>query len=141
MAKEQIQPPPHVLKNLRLAKNEKVIWLQRLLSVNQTPILIETSYFSFKRFPDFLTEYDVKEDPHSFIYKRYGVKVARVKETFEPVVLEDEEAAILGTQGGFPALWVEVNAYDEQKQTVAYLTALLRGDRCRTYIDLVFEKD
>jgi GntR family transcriptional regulator len=141
LAKEKILPPPHVIQKLHLTKTEKAIWLQRLLSVNQIPILIETSYFSFKRFPDLLFKYDGEDDPHNFVYKQYGIKVARAKEIFEPVVLEDKEAAILGTQGGFPALWVEVNAYDEQKEPVEYLTTLIRGDRCRTYIDLVFEKD
>ena len=42
---------------------------------------------------------------------------------------------------GFPALWVEINAYESQGNPVAYLTALMRGDRCRTYIDLVLDKE
>ncbi len=139
LAKGHIVAPSYIIKNLGLASTNKVIWVQRLLQVNQIPFLIETAYFSLKRFPDLLEKYDGEEEPHNFIYKHYGVKVTRAQETFEPVILEDKEAKLLGTQGGYPALWVEINAYEGQEQPVAYFTALLRGDRCRTYINLVFD--
>lgn len=140
LAKEHILPPHHILEKLGLANTEKVIWVQRLILVNQTPVLIKTSYFSSKRFPDLIGKYDGEEEPHIFVYQHYGVKVTRAQEIFEPVILEDKEAQLLGTQGGFPGLWVEINAYDGQEQPIAYLTALMRGDRCRTYINLVFNK-
>jgi GntR family transcriptional regulator len=138
--KALIAPNAHLKKILKLAEDENVISLQRLLFINQSPTLIETSYFSFKRFPDLLEKYTGEEDPQHYINTHYGVKVARVKEIFEPVILEDKEASILGTQGGFPALWVETNVFEEHGQQIAYFSALLRGDRCRTFIELTYDK-
>lgn len=140
LVKKIIQPPPHVLKHLGIQAEEQVIWIQRLINVNHIPILRESSYLSIKRFPDLVETYDGHLEPREFINVHYGVKISRVQETFEPVILEDEEAQLLGTQGGFPALWIEINAYEGQGNPVAYITALMRGDRCRTYIDLVLEK-
>lgn len=140
LAKESILPPPHIQKILELTDSEEVIWLQRLIMINQMPILIETSYFPAEHFPGLLEAYDGKEEPHKFIHKQYGIKITRAQETFEPVILEDNEAELLGTQGGFPALWVELTAFEGKEQPIAYFIALLRGDRCRAYIDLVLQK-
>ena len=101
--------------------------------------MIETSYFSAARFPDLLETYDGTEEPHKFVYGRYGIQVTRARETFEPVILEDKEAQLLGVEGGFPALWVEHIAFNAADKPVAFLTSLLRGDRCRFYTDLVFD--
>lgn len=140
LGKEHIIPPPNIRQLLALSDSEQVVWLQRLLQVNETPILIETSYFSAARFPTLLEAYDGLEEPHKFVYKHYGIRVTRARETFEPVILEDKEAQLLGTQGGFPALWVEHLAFEATEKPVAYLTSLLRGDRCRFYTDLVFDR-
>jgi GntR family transcriptional regulator len=140
IGKDNISPPANIKKNLALGEGGLVTWLQRLLLVNQTPILIETSYFSAARFPDLLQNYDGIEDPRQFMRQKWGVKVTRAREIFEPVILEDPEAELLGTMGGFPALWVEHLAFDTADEPVIYLTSLLRGDRCRFYTDLVFEK-
>ncbi len=102
-------------------------------------MLIETAYFSVARFPDFLNAYTGLEEPHKFIYRRYGVKVVKARETFEPVILEDKEARLLGVERGFPALWVEHTVFDASGKPVAFLTSLLRGDRCRFYTELAFD--
>jgi GntR family transcriptional regulator len=41
-------------------------------------------------------------------------------------------------EGGTPALWVEHLAFDLGDAPVAYVTVLIRGDRCRFYTDLTF---
>ena len=86
-----------------------------------------------------MEDYTGTEDPHQFLDHHYGVKITRAREMFEPVILEDKEAALLGTQGGFPALWVEHIAFDAADKPIAYITSLMRGDRCRFYTDLVFD--
>ena len=139
LAKEKIKPPTNIRKILGLMESEYVIWLQRLISIAQMPILIETSYFPFNRFPDLIERYSGEDEPHRFLHNHYGVKFTRAQETFEPVILEKEEAEILGTKGGFPALWVELTAFENDEQPSAYFVALLRGDRCRTYVDLVLD--
>jgi GntR family transcriptional regulator len=140
IGKENITPPSNIQKILLLPDGEHVIWLQRLLLLDETPIMIESSYFSASRFPDLLDEYDGTEDAHTLQYKCYGIKVTHARETFEPVILEDREAVLLGTQGGFPALWVEHIVFDATEKPVAYITSLMRGDRCRFYTDLVFDR-
>lgn len=139
LGKELIDPPLNIQKLLALSGSEAVVWVQRLLLVNEVPMLIETAYFSVARYPDFLETYGGVEEPLKFVYSRYEVSVIKARETFEPVILEDKEAHLLGVEGGFPALWVEHTAFDAAAKPVAFLTSLLRGDRCRFYTDLAFD--
>ena len=139
LGKGRVEPPPNVRKALGLAPDEQATWFQHLLSVNQAPILLETSYFSCLRFPELLEACTDDEEPHRFAYARYGVRITREREVFEPVLLESHEAALLSVKSGFPALWVEHIAYDINDAPVAFLSSLLRGDRCRFYTDLTLE--
>jgi len=139
LGKEFIDPPLNIQKVLALSGSDPVVWVQRLLLVNEAPMLIEPSCLSVARFSNLLETYDGLEEPHKFIYRHYGVRVVKARETFEPVILEDKEAGLLGVQGGFPALWVEHTAFDATEKPVAFLTSLLRGDRCRCYTDLAFD--
>lgn len=136
LAKAQVEPPPNVRQTLGLGGGDQAIWFQRLLSIGSTPISIETAYFSANRFPGLLDLYNGSDDPHRFVYSHYNVYVTREREIFEPVILESREAAQLGVKGGFPALWVEHVAFDVAETPTAFLTSLLRGDRCRFVTDL-----
>lgn len=139
IARERIAPPPNVRSVLGLPETEKVTWFQRLLLVNEAPILLEASYFPCSLFPDVLRLNDDVGELHQSAYARHGVRVTCARETFEPVILEEREAELLGSARGFPALWVEHVAFDRNARPVAYVTGLMRGDRCRFYTDLAFE--
>jgi len=113
-----------------------VVWLQRRVLVANDPMLIQTSYFSGLRFPDLLGTYLASEEPHVFLARYYGVQIARESEVFEPVILESYEAGLLGVQDGFAALWAEAMIFDTDDEPIGCFSTLLRGDRCRFYIDL-----
>lgn len=139
LGKDCILPPRNIRKILNLSESALTAYLQRLLLVNGAPMLIETAYFPAERFPNLPDVYDGADEWRDFVFNRYGVTVIRARETFEPVILEDREAAILGVKGGFPALWVEHVAFDAADSPVVYLTSLMRGDRCHFYTDIVFD--
>ena len=139
IAKDVIAPPPNVSRVLALPEGQLVTWFQRLLLVNEAPILLEASYFPCNLFPNAFRLRDDAIDLHQFTYARHAVKVTCARETFEPVILEENEAQLLGSARGFPALWIEHVAYDGNAKPVAYVTGLMRGDRCRFYTDLAFE--
>lgn len=136
LGKAVLDPPANVARNLNLRAGDPVVWIQRLLGVNGAPMLIEASYFSAGRFPGLLELYEGVDDPFRWICHRYDVRIAREREVFEPVILESREAAQLGVKSGYAALWVEHLAFDVAGEPIAFLTSLLRGDRCRFYIDL-----
>jgi GntR family transcriptional regulator len=130
------EPPPNVRQALDLAPAEPVIWVQRLLSVNDAPMIIETCYLPQARFPDLLAIYDGAEGVLQFVCDRYGIRITGGSDGFEPVILEEREAGLLGVKRGFPALWVEQVGVDETGKPTLFCSSLLRGDRCRFYVGL-----
>ena len=102
-------------------------------------MLIETSYLPRIKYEDILEQYTGEQGPRDLLQTVFGIRIVRARETFEPVILEDEEADLLSVTGGAPALWVEHLAFDGMDQPVAYVTCLFRGDRCRFYTDLRFD--
>jgi GntR family transcriptional regulator len=136
ISKACLIPPRNVCKNLGLSPDQQAVWFQRLLLVDETPMMIESSYFPANRFSGMLDVYDCTRDVHKFLVELYDVQIVQEREVFEPVILEKNEADHLGVKSGFPALWIEHIAYDSARHPVAFLTNLMRGDRCRFYVDL-----
>jgi GntR family transcriptional regulator len=139
LGKAVFVPPSDIRSRLALPENAQTIYVQRLLLANAMPMIIESSHLPAGLFPNLMEAYDGKEDILSFIHQRYGSKVGKVSEVFEPVILESHEANLLGVRQGFPALWVDYTVLDTGDKPLACITALLRGDRCRFYGELNFE--
>jgi GntR family transcriptional regulator len=137
---DTITPSPLVRKVLNLPEKGQAYWLRRLLRVNGQPSVIETSYLSSVRFAGLFDHFDEHEDLNKLLFQHYGVKIIKVDESFEPVILERDEANLLNVNEGFAALWVESVAFDIAGKPVLYTTSLLRGDRCRFYIELTYGK-
>jgi GntR family transcriptional regulator len=139
LGSETFVPPSDLQTNLCLELSQKIIWIQRLVLVNQEPIMIETCQLSAERFPGLLDIHsDPNEDLEDVLLRQYQVSISEERETFEPVILEECEAELLGVKKGFPALWVEAVAFTTKAIPVMARSNLLRGDRCRFYVDLTF---
>lgn len=138
LGKQNIDAPLNICKELSLGDGEQAIWLQRLILVNEAPVMIESSYLPAARFPGLLPVYDGAQDPQEFVAQHFDVRTVRASEVFEPVILETHEARLLGVKSGSPALWVEQISLDANGSPVEFRASLLRGDRCRFYIDLAF---
>jgi GntR family transcriptional regulator len=135
---EVITPSLLVQKVLNLPEKGMAFWFRRLLSVNGQPFVIETNYLPAIHFPGLFDHFDRYDAINVLLNQQYGVKIIKVDEGFEPVILESEEANLLGVKKGFAALWVESVAFDITGNPVLYSTSLLRGDRCRFYTELSY---
>jgi GntR family transcriptional regulator len=136
--KATIVAPANVVARLGLPAGANVVWIQRLLLVDEAPMLIESAYFPAERFRGMGGAFDPSRDVRAFVAERYNVRITRESETFEPVILEPQEAGLLGVEPGSPGLWIEHLACEANGRPVAWLTGLVRGDRCRFYSDLTF---
>lgn len=139
VGQEMIPANLDIASKLNLPPGEPTAWLQRLLLVNNSPMLIETAYFSRPSFQG-LQQIDVESKDLRTLIESAGIQIFRVEEAFEPVLLEEGEARQLGVAIGAPALWVEHLVFDLVETPAAYITALIRGDRCRFYTEITFRK-
>lgn len=121
---------------LGLAVGTPVVALGRLRLAGPEPLVVETSHLPAARFAglehiDFSTVrlYDTLQD-------RYGCRPTRARETFEPILLTTDEAALLDQSGGDPALRVERIAYDQDDLPIEFCRSTVRGDRYRYSVEL-----
>jgi GntR family transcriptional regulator len=125
-----------ISEGLGLAVKTPVVALSRIRLADDQPIVTETSYLPASRFAG-LEEVDFNNASlYETLTSRFGVRPARARETFVPVLLESAEAKILGGESGDPALSVERTTYDAEGAIIEFCQSILRADRYRYSVEL-----
>lgn len=120
---------------LQVADDRHLIYVKRVRSVGEEPVLLQESYFPHNLCP-LLLEADLeKESLLEVLENRCKVKITRVRDFIEVVSLAPEEAAVLTLPAGSPALLLEQFYYSGDTQ-VMYTRSLKRPERFRLVIDL-----
>ncbi len=121
---------------LEVETGTRIVALRRLRLAGEEPLVVETSYLPAERFAglehvDFSTVrlYDT-------LTADYGCRPVRARETFEPILLSDDEAGLLGQAAGGPALRVERIAYDQDDSPIEFCRSTVRGDRYQYAVEL-----
>ncbi|NLD71307.1 MAG: UTRA domain-containing protein [Chloroflexi bacterium] len=127
------EAPDDVRQALGLSPDGRVVWLQRLLTVDGATVGLERSYLPGRAFADLIDAYDGREDLAALLAEIYGVHVTERAASYEPVVLGAREAFLLGVRAGLPALLLEYLGLDAEGRRVLFSSGLLRGDCCREY--------
>ncbi|WP_233711237.1 GntR family transcriptional regulator [Lederbergia citrisecunda] len=132
-----VEPTTKVMRVLQLLHGDKVIELKRLRCANKEPIIFETSYIP----EHFVSRISTEDIQNSSLYdvmeKTFGIIVAKAKEVFEPILIQEYESKYLEVKEGYPALLLERIAFDTSENPVEFCHSVVRGDRCRFYTELI----
>lgn len=113
-----------------------VLALRRLRLAGPDPLVVETSHLPAYRFPG-LERVDFSAVRlYDTLLDAYGCRPTRARETFEPILLTDDEATLLDQAPGAPALRVERTAFDQDDQPIEFCRSTVRGDRYRYSVEL-----
>ncbi len=124
------------LMHLEKHRQAKVFNLRRLRVVNDEPLVIESSFLAFTS-PVDLFRFDWRVSPvYEVLEREYGLKVERATEYLEPIILNKNDAHLLGVESGSPAFRVERLTYDASGRVFERRISLIRGDRYRFYVEL-----
>jgi len=125
-----------VAKNLDLPIGEEVIALERVRFADAEPLMLEKTFLPHRLFPGLISEDLATQSLYHFITEKYGVSLVKARETLEPVIINDKEAQNLALETGAPGLLLELVAYADNGRPVEYTKAIVRGDRCKYYIEM-----
>jgi GntR family transcriptional regulator len=121
---------------LGLAPGAPVVALRRLRLAGDDPLVVETSYLPAERFPGLEAVDFGRVRLYDTLTAAYGCRPTRARETFEPVLVTADEAALLGQRRGEPALRVERVAFDQDDAPIEFCRSTVRGDRYRYSVEL-----
>ncbi|HYN25942.1 MAG TPA: GntR family transcriptional regulator [Pyrinomonadaceae bacterium] len=119
-----------LLVALRLSVGEKVIFIRRLRTSNGQPMVIATTFLPKRLFPDFLARDIEDKSVYEIMDESYGLKPDDASQTFEAVMLGDDEAQLLTVLSPAPALLITRTGY-AKGAPVEYALDYYRGDRTK----------
>ena len=121
---------------LGCAADAPVLRLERLRFVDGDPYALEISTLPMSRFPG-LDRYDFgTRSLYDVLARDYGSQLVRAREALAPVMLTDEQAALLGVAVDQPALRLIRTTFDGRGTAAEAAGALIRGDRCHILFEL-----
>jgi GntR family transcriptional regulator len=120
---------------LDLRLGETVFAVVRVRSVNDQPVVLETSYFPARVAPGLL-ELDLERSSIYRLLERFHARPVRAVQSLEPIVAGPPEADLLRVDVGDPLMLVERTAWDAQGRAVEHARDIYRGDRSRFVSEL-----
>ncbi|MGG3469488.1 GntR family transcriptional regulator [Neobacillus pocheonensis] len=126
--KEIIQPTSMDKKMLQLEDGDAVIYIQRVRYANDSPIMIENNYFSYKTYHSLLNE-SLKGSLYNLLEEKLGIKPAGSGElSIEIVRAGEEEMGLLNVGSGEPLFYMDSTIVDENGQPVHRGKQYILGD-------------
>ena len=118
-----------IARYLSLEENAPVVSITRLRLADNLPILLENTYLSYERFPDLLTIPELIDGSlYQTLFDRYGIQIARMDQTLNPVLLNKEQAELLDTSPDSPSILSLVVAYSQQGEPIEFSTSVANGE-------------
>ncbi len=123
-----------VAENLGLAPGEQVIQLVRLRSVNNTPLILETSFLPLKICPR-LIEADLTDHSlYDILENKYGLNLDWADAKIEAIAADASHSRRLRVKKGTPLLRLEQITYLENERPIQFLEAISRSDQYKYHL-------
>lgn len=137
IAFELITPGEEIRQKLALTdEEEKVFSITRLRCAGVEPLSLEMALIP-QRLAPFLTQELVEAGSlYKTLASRTGMQITHADETYEAALLGENEAAILGTEAGTCAFFVQRVSYTEAEEIFEYTVMIVRSDRCKYEVEL-----
>lgn len=115
---------------LRVPLGAPLVLVERLRSANGVPLALERSWFPARLVPGLLDR-RLTGSLYSLLDKQYRLQPHSAVEELEPVLADDDVAAVLGIDPGDPLMLVRRTASTKDGTAIEYAKDLFRADRVR----------
>ena len=129
LAQEIACPSLRLAASLQLQPAALVIKIVRVRFLDDTPLLLETSFIPAKLCPGLEQAELASHSLYALLERTYGIRLGRAHQTFEATIANDYEQRLFTIQLGAAMILLEGVAYSEAEQPVEYFKTIYRGDR------------
>jgi GntR family transcriptional regulator len=114
---------------LRVVPSTRVVLLARLRTADGVPMAIERTHLVSSRFPHLRRHLTAEDSLYRVMREEYGAEPVESEDTIETGVLSPDDAALLRTDVGLPALLQTRLALDAHGIPLEWTESVYRGDR------------
>jgi GntR family transcriptional regulator len=114
---------------LQLKAGALVHRIERLREVNGSPMALEQSHLSARRFPGLARSLRQAGSLYQVLQDEWGVSAVSAIETIETAPASPREAGLLATDTGAPMLMLSRHSLDADGNPVEWVRSWYRGDR------------
>lgn len=126
---ERVPATAEIAELLGLREGSQVHRIERLREVNGSPMALEQSHLSAKRFPGLAKALRQTGSLYQILHEEFDVWPQSAVETIETAPASPREAELLATDTGAPMLILSRHSMDSSGQPVEWVRSWYRGDR------------
>ena len=127
---EIITASPAICRTMELKDGTSVYRFTRIRNVDGLPLILETSYYPQFIFPHLTREMVETHSFYSLLY-HVGIVPFAADDSYEAVVLDQQQAKLLGVTEGSCAFFHQRRTKTEDGRIYEYTRSYIRGDRVR----------
>lgn len=136
MEKKIVRPNKIIKEIMKLKEGEKIYKIVRIKFASEEPVLLDISYLSIEQFPELYKE-DFKNIPlYKILIDKYNLRMSRVKDTYEPILINRLNARKLNSPVGTLALLAKRVSYSYGK-IFEFRKTIIRTDKCNYSVELI----
>ena len=123
------------MHELQVEVETPLVEIRRLRSAQNTPIVIETTYHPYARFPDLLHMDLNDRSIYAILEQEYNVRPAQSRDRFVAEAASKEDAALLEIEPGAPVMRYKRTARDQSGQIMEFTISIYRADQYQFVIE------
>lgn len=129
---------PTIASTLRIEPGNRVVRIRRLRYAGGDTMGIQEAFLPSSRVPTLTAHVALLTGSlYKALESLYGITPHRAVETFEPTMIDDRTAGLLGCPVGTLAFLVERVTFDPEGKPVEVVRSIMRGDRYRYSMELL----
>lgn len=136
LAVDEVLAGAQLGRRLEISPGEKVTRVARLRLADGAPMALETLHVPRSVVPDLTGELLDNQSFYELLAARYGVVLARGRQTIEATVTDEAESEILEVPLHSPAFLFERISRAADGRVVEFVRSVYRGDRYKFTLDL-----
>jgi DNA-binding GntR family transcriptional regulator len=134
LARTVMMPVDDLGIKLDISPEKHIIYIKRLWSVQDEPVLLQECYIPYHICPLLLEDDIEHQSLFDLLEKKYGIKITRVKNFIDVTHLKPDEARFLNLSEGVPASLLTQHFYSGDT-LIMYIQSVKKSDRFRIFMD------
>lgn len=137
LAQTVMMPTDDLDVKLDIPEDRHIIYIKRLRSVDNEPVLLQETYIPYHICPPLLQDDVANNSLFELLEQKHGITITKVKDYIEIIYSRAGENKLLGLPKGSPVLLLDQHFFSGDTQ-IMYMRSIKRPDRFR--LSLEFEK-